>query len=186
MQSIDRRRGISIHRAADAADMAETDFMTAPEPPPRGALEMQARLGDDAAAGSELKVLVRDAGGFSLLHVWFKGNYRLPRHTHNVDCMYYVISGSAIMGKQTLRAGDSFFVPAGAPYRYSAGPDGVEVLEVRHGAKQFDIKLLDDGPDQWDALAGVMESNKVAWSRQPVSPTFLANRPSEADAATSG
>jgi PAS domain S-box-containing protein len=55
--------------------------------------------------------------------------------------MYYVISGEAHMGNQVLRAGDSFFVPADAPYVYTAGPDGVEVLEIRHNVAQFDMKI---------------------------------------------
>ena len=67
----------------------------------------------------------------SLVHAWFGPGYRLPRHTHSADCLYYVISGSAVLGNHTLRAGDGFFVPANAPYQYDAGPEGVEVLEIR-------------------------------------------------------
>jgi quercetin dioxygenase-like cupin family protein len=120
-------------------------------------------------------VLVRDAGGFSLVYLWFKENYPLPRHSHNVDCMYYVISGSAVVGKQTLRAGDSFFVPAGAPYQYNAGPDGVEVLEVRYGVDQFDIKLSEATPARWQAMAKVVAANRDRWAVPEASPTFAAN-----------
>ncbi len=169
------RKGISIYRAADAVELEKTDFMTQDASSPHPPEALIERIGAGAAAGGQLKVLVRDAGGFSLVHIWFKPNFPLPRHTHNVDCMYYVISGGAVMGNVTLRPGDSFFVPAGAPYQYSAGPDGVEVLEIRHGAEQFDIKLSDIGEDRWEALADVVIANQKQWSEMPTSPTYAAN-----------
>jgi mannose-6-phosphate isomerase-like protein (cupin superfamily) len=174
MSATERKRGISIYRAAEAVDLAETDFMLSPQSPDGSARTISETVGADAAAGAQLKVLVRDAGGFSLLYIWFKANYPLPRHSHNVDCMYYVISGSAIMGNQTLRPGDSFFVPAGAPYQYSAGPDGVEVLEIRYGTKQFDIQLVGNR-DLFRTMAETMAENRERWLHEPTSPTFVAN-----------
>jgi mannose-6-phosphate isomerase-like protein (cupin superfamily) len=175
MAVIEKRYGITIYRASDAIDLQETDFMTSAEVSDevsRGINEItQAGVG----AGAEVKVLVRDAGGFSLVYLWFKENYSLPRHSHNVDCMYYVISGSAVMGNQTLRAGDSFFVPAGAPYHYNAGPGGVEVLEVRYGVQQFDIKLSEGSPARWQAVAEVVKANADRWAEVSTSPTFAAN-----------
>ena len=175
MAVTEKRHGVTIYRASDAIDLAETDFMTPAEVSgvvSRGVGEItQAGVG----AGAEVKVLVRDAGGFSLVYLWFKENYPLPRHSHNVDCMYYVISGSAVMGKQALRAGDSFFVPAGAPYQYNAGPEGVEVLEVRYGVEQFDIKLSEATPARWKAIAEVVRANGDRWAAAATSPTFAAN-----------
>lgn len=174
MAATEKKRGLSIHRAADSVDLAETDFMLSPQTPDGSDYTVSETVGADAAAGAQLKVLVRDAGGFSLVYIWFKANYPLPRHSHNVDCMYYVISGSAVMGNQTLRPGDSFFVPADAPYQYSAGPDGVEVLEIRHGAEQFDIRLTSN-PDLFRAMAETMAANRDRWLQEPTSPTFAAN-----------
>jgi mannose-6-phosphate isomerase-like protein (cupin superfamily) len=174
MTATQRKRGISIYRAAEAVDLAETDFMLSPLTPDGSAHTISETIDADAAAGAQLKVLVRDAGGFSLLYIWFKANYPLPRHSHNVDCMYYVISGSAIMGSQVLRSGDSFFVPAGAPYQYSAGIDGVEVLEIRYGAKQFDIELATNR-DLFRTMAATMAANRDRWLQEPTSPTFAAN-----------
>lgn len=174
MAVTERKRGISIFRAADAPDLVETDFMVSSQTPEGSVHTISETVGADAAAGAQLKVLVRDAGGFSLLYIWFKANYPLPRHSHNVDCMYYVISGSAVMGNQTLRSGDSFFVPAGAPYQYNAGPDGVEVLEIRYGAEQFDIQLASNG-DLFRTMADTMAANRDRWMREPISPTFAAN-----------
>jgi quercetin dioxygenase-like cupin family protein len=173
MPPTQRKRGITIHRASDSVNLDDTDFMTPPELP-EGAPRISAELGADAAAGSQIKVLTRDAGGFSLVHVWFKANYPLPRHSHDADCMYYVISGLAIMGNQKLRAGDSFFVPADAPYGYTAGPDGVEILEIRHGVNQFDIKLAAD-PQQFQRLVAAAAANRDDWTDSEVSPTFAAN-----------
>lgn len=174
-----QRRGVTLFRMTDAPALEATDFMTispdsSPVPP-----EVLDSWGAGASEGAQLKVLVRDASGFSLVHVWFKPNYALPRHSHSSDCMYYVISGSAIMGNQTLRAGDAFFVPERAPYQYSAGPDGVEVLEVRYGTSQFDIKLSRQTPAGWSALAAATEQNRPKWADVRTSPTFAANTSSD-------
>ena len=138
-----QRRGISIFRAEEATPILETDFMAMPamndEQVAAGAPEIYM----DSAPGTDVRVAVRqtpEEGGFSILHVWFKADYPVPRHTHDADCLYYIVSGSAILGSQTLRPGDGFFIPAGAPYGYDAGPEGVELLEIRHNAWQFDIR----------------------------------------------
>jgi mannose-6-phosphate isomerase-like protein (cupin superfamily) len=170
-----QKHGITIYRASDAIDLSETDFMTRADTSEQVSRGIGESVRAGAATGSEVKVLVRDAGGFSLVYLWFKANYPLPRHSHNVDCMYYVISGSAVMGSQTLRPGDSFFVPAGAPYQYSAGPEGVEVLEVRHGATQFDIQLSEATPARWQAMAEVVKANRDGWAEMATSPTYSAN-----------
>ena len=40
--------------------------------------------------------------GFGLTHVWFKEGYALPLHSHDCDCLYYVIAGSLKMGTEEL------------------------------------------------------------------------------------
>jgi hypothetical protein len=73
--------------------------------------------------------------GMSLVHVWFGPNFPLFRHSHPRygDCLYYVIAGEITMGSRTLGAGSTFFLPNGQPYKYTAGPAGVELLEFRAG-----------------------------------------------------
>jgi quercetin dioxygenase-like cupin family protein len=175
MTTTRHKRGITIYRAAEAPNLEATDFMSAPEmsPEARAGLSQSTRAG--IVDGGVVKVLARDDDGFSLVHVWFKANYPLPRHSHDADCMYYVISGSAVMGNQVLRPGDAFFVPADAPYQYDAGPDGVEVLEVRHGTSRFDMQIPDVGAARWQAMADAVEANRGRWAAEPVSPTFAAN-----------
>ncbi len=175
MTTTQHKRGITIHRAADAPNLEATDFMTAPTMSPEARDGLSEALRAGIVEGGVVKVLAREPGGFSLVHVWFKANYPLPRHSHDADCMYYVISGSAVMGNQVLRAGDAFFVPADAPYQYNAGPDGVEVLEVRHGTAQFDMKIPDASPERWKAMAEAITANRDRWAGETVSPTFAAN-----------
>jgi quercetin dioxygenase-like cupin family protein len=173
------RRGITIHRAADAVDIQQTDFMAAPTMSDEAKAALGAVVANGSATGAAVKVLVRqtdEEGGFSLLHIWFKAGYPLPRHSHDADCMYYVISGEAIMGNQTLRAGDSFFVPADAPYVYEAGPDGVEVLEIRHGCDRFDMKIPDASEARWQAMTDAVIAGRDRWAAEPTSPTFAANQ----------
>ncbi len=178
------RRGISIFRAEDAIPLLETDFMTMPgEALTAGHSEMY----QDSAPGTDVRVAVRQTpaeGGFSILHVWFKADYPVPRHTHDADCMYYVVSGSAIMGSQTLRTGDGFFIPAGAPYGYNAGPEGVELLEIRHGVTQFDIQFLETNAGRSAARADTIAARSEEWKADMVSPTLAANRAAAAASAT--
>jgi mannose-6-phosphate isomerase-like protein (cupin superfamily) len=174
MPATEHKRAIRIYRAEDAVDLSETDFMILPESPPKPVDDNGRTAIADAVVGYQIKVLARDTGGFSLVHVWFKGHYPLPRHSHNTDCMYYVISGVAIMGRQKLRAGDSFFVPANAPYQYTAGPEGVEVLEVRYGADHFDARVV-DGAGRGEVLAKALAANREQWAKTQISPTFAAN-----------
>jgi len=175
MTTTSHKRGISIYRAADAPDLGTTDFMSAPTMSPEARQGLSGFSSAGGVEGGVVKVLARDAGGFSLVHVWFKTNYPLPRHSHDADCMYYVISGSAVMGNRTLRAGDAFFVPADAPYQYNAGPEGVEVLEVRHGTEHFDMKIPDASAERWKAMAETVAANRERWVEPALSPTFAAN-----------
>jgi len=73
--------------------------------------------------------------GMSLAHVWFGANMPLFRHSHPRfgDCLYYIITGEVRLGAQVLGAGDGVFIPNEMPYKYIAGPEGVELLEFRAG-----------------------------------------------------
>jgi quercetin dioxygenase-like cupin family protein len=173
------RRGISIFRAEEAVPIVETNFMGMPEMTDEALAAGGPEIFMASAPGTDVRVAVRqtpEEGGFSILHVWFKADYPVPRHTHNADCLYYIVSGSAILGTQTLRAGDGFFIPTGAPYGYTAGPDGVELLEIRHCVDQFDLKMLESNAGKWAAMADTIASHREAWEADTVSPTLAANR----------
>jgi quercetin dioxygenase-like cupin family protein len=120
--------------------------------------------GRQMAAGQRVTVLYKGEGpdGFSLVHVRFGPGFRLPRHSHSSDCLYYVVAGEAHMGSRVLKAGDGFFIVADAPYVYTAGPEGVEVLEFRH-ATSFDIKIRDTTLEQWKPIAEAVRANGHRW-----------------------
>lgn len=121
------------------------------------------------ANGSLIKILFKnEAAGMSLTYAWFKADYLLPQHSHDSDCLYYVISGTAHLGSQVLHAGDGFFVPANAFYTYQAGAEGVEVLEFRT-AFEFDIKYR-ISEDFWQRMLSIAQTNRDIWSNQASPP----------------
>jgi len=173
------KKGMTIYRAADSKELMESGFMTWPTMSEDARESLTETLTAGAQAGQHVRLIALqtpEEGGFSLVHVWFKANYPLPRHSHDSDCMYYVISGEAHLGNQVLRAGDSFFVPADAPYVYTAGPDGVEVLEIRHNVSQFDMKIPDAPAARWQEMVEISTENRERWESEETSPTFAANR----------
>lgn len=117
------------------------------------------------AAGHETRLLF-SAAGLSLSYVWFKSAYPLPRHSHDVDCLYHVIGGSLRLGTQVLGKGDGFFVGAGVPYTYTPGPEGVEVLEFR-AASAFNIRLHADNPAFWERALRTVHDHGAAWQTEP-------------------
>ena len=110
----------------------------------------------------------RGPGGMSLVHVWFGPNFPLFRHSHPRfgDCLYYVIAGEITMGGRTLRAGSTFFVPNGQPYKYTAGPAGVELLEFRAGGGDSDapgMKLDESSIDSIQKIIDGSYENEEQW-----------------------
>jgi mannose-6-phosphate isomerase-like protein (cupin superfamily) len=116
-------------------------------------------------AGSSPTVLFREDArdGLSLVRARFGSDYPLPRHSHSSDCLYYIVSGQLLMGKRVLEAGTGFFVPAGRPYRFVAGPDGAEVLEFRH-ATSFDMVMRGEDLATWEQRVAVAEAHADGWA----------------------
>jgi mannose-6-phosphate isomerase-like protein (cupin superfamily) len=171
------RSGVRIYRAAEAPDLTQTDFGARNDFGPHTELkEVVAELGAAAKTASRLLVhQTPDEGGFSLVYLFFKPNFPLFRHRHENDCLYVVLSGSARMGNQVLRAGDSFFVPAYAPYAYTAGPDGVEVLEIRHNAERFTVMFADNPPTRLEEAKAAIQENAERWRTIALGPLLEAN-----------
>jgi hypothetical protein len=156
-------RGLRLFRRADAVDLAETTVMSRPVMDPLPDREILAQVA--TASGYVNQVLFGDSeGGMSLIRLWYAPDYALPRHSHDVDCLYYVVAGEAHMGSQVVAAGDGFFVPAGAPYAYTAGSDGVEVLEFR-ATSQFGIHVT-ESPGRWAQLAELARTHREEWAAQ--------------------
>jgi mannose-6-phosphate isomerase-like protein (cupin superfamily) len=123
------------------------------------------------SAGYSSRVLFESGGanGFSLIYAWFKKNFPLTAHLHNADCLYFVMGGELALGKgvatEIVRAGDGFFVPAGHMYGYTAGPEGVEILEFRSVSK-FNIEYKGGPPSMWAALAATIAANRDQWKSE--------------------
>jgi quercetin dioxygenase-like cupin family protein len=163
-----QQRAMTFYRAEDAPTLEDDGIMTL------GQMEIDPAVGEAVDlrllnAGQHVTVLFKGEGpdGFSLVHARFEPGYRLPRHSHSADCLYYVVSGEAHMGSRVLKPGDGFFILAEAPYAYTAGPDGVEVLEFRH-ATTFDIKIRDKTLEHWKPVIDAIKAHGETWAPAPV------------------
>jgi len=123
--------------------------------------------------------------GMSLAHVWFGANFPLFRHSHPAygDCLYYVVAGEISLGKRKLGPGSTFFIPNGMPYKYTAGPAGVELLEYRAGGgvKGAPNMTLDElSLDAVDQLIETYRDNHDQW-QQPEKIGDIAFKQKELD-----
>jgi quercetin dioxygenase-like cupin family protein len=166
-ESTTARRGRAKDRSHfsffESSDMGElSDIMSDPEYP----VEIIDKLDfGPLMVGHRTKLLFCNEGddGFSLALIQFAPHFMLPRHTHNVDCLYYVLSGEAILGRRVVKAGSGFYVPAGHPYGYQAGAQGIELLEIRN-ATSFDMKVVEDSPARWQTMIDVARDHQAEWT----------------------
>ena len=154
-------RAMTFFRTADAPTLIEDGIMSMPEIAPEVYTTYDL---SGLVAGEETTVLFKGEGqsGFSLVKARWGRGYRLPRHTHSADCLYFVLAGEIVMGSRTLAAGDGFFVKAESPYTYTAGPDGAEVLEFRT-ATSFDMKITDRTVESWKPIVEALQANHEHW-----------------------
>lgn len=157
----ERRHGLTMFTEADAVALHETGMMSMPEIDPA---HLPTMMEWGMSPGHNVKVLYGDPNrdGMSLVWSWFGPGFILPRHSHSADCLYYVVKGSLKMGNQELRAGEGFFVPCDGPYAYTAGPEGVEVLEFRDRSS-FDMKITESA-DRWAQIAERARHNSAQWA----------------------
>jgi quercetin dioxygenase-like cupin family protein len=162
-----RRRGIVLYKGEDAPSLFESGTMAIPtfDPDDQKALAAKGPRSQNIGLGGLDAVLFRGTGEqpFSLVKAWFAPHYVLPRHSHDADCLYYIAEGSVVMGSQTLSAGDGFFVPAGAPYAYEAGPDGVMVLEFRT-CTSFDMIIPGGQVERLERMGAVADEHLEEWT----------------------
>lgn len=154
----------AIYRAADAPGLEESAIMEMAGITPTIQAGIEAAQAEGAAEGDHVKILF-SMPGMSLTYAWFKSGYPLPLHSHNADCLYYIIAGSLRLGTEDLGPGDGFFVGCDVPYAYTPGPNGVEVLEFRT-ANHFDIRFKGNTKAFWDKTAEAVKREKVNWAGQ--------------------
>jgi hypothetical protein len=145
--------GIEFYDENDALDLVGSGTMSIPEIADAAvSLEDLAEL----AVGQTVKVLFRsDEHGSSLVWSWFGPNYIVTRHSHSADCTYYIIRGEAHLGNRVVKAGSGFFVPADAPYGYTVGSEGLEILEFRD-EPSFDMKVSEKA----GRMAKILENSR--------------------------
>jgi quercetin dioxygenase-like cupin family protein len=80
----------------------------------------------------------------SLRFIEFGPNVVVPRHRHDSHEIIYIISGELKMGNRRLGPGDGMSMPPNTPYGYTAGPEGVTILEARD-KEYFTTEFLDGG-----------------------------------------
>ena len=130
----------AIFRAGKAKDYSADGPMYM-DPAGPGSFDDVGALGNAGfGEGSQVKLLF-SRPGMSLTYVWFKSGFPLPRHSHNADCLYFIVAGSLKLGSEELGPGDGFFLGVDVPYTYVPGENGVEVLEFRP-SDHFDFKNL--------------------------------------------
>lgn len=154
--------GFQIFRAGSAPSAEEVGVLSVEGV----SSDVQARINEMVSSGimdgQRSKVLF-SFPGFSLIYFWFKRDFPLPLHTHDTDCLYYVVAGSTRVGTETLRAGDGLFVPKEVAYSHHPGADGVEILEFRHTETfNFRYKPHADSPF-WDRAIKTIVANRDAW-----------------------
>lgn len=156
-----KERRFEIFRGADAPSLEKCGCMTYESDAPNLAA-MQPRFAEAVEARGEYNEVPYRRENMSLARLWFKSNFPLPLHTHDSDCLYYILAGSVRMGTQVLEAGDGFFVGAEVPYAYTAGPEGVEILEFRNTGS-FNIKVKDKPIEAWEKTVDAMREASRSW-----------------------
>ncbi len=153
--------GFQIFRGADAPELMESGCMSVEPFTDVQRAGMDKLVANGYLHGGETRILC-DLPGFSLAHVWFKEGYPLPLHSHDSDCLYYIIAGSIQLGNDEYGPRDTFFIPAGVPYTYKPGENGVELLEFRH-EPHFNFVNLAKAPAFWEKAAEMVSANSAGW-----------------------
>ncbi|MET0240889.1 MAG: cupin domain-containing protein [Sphingobium sp.] len=161
----------AVFRAKDAPSLEESGVMDA-VPPSEAVLAGMAQVIDAGMGKGHFTRVLFAQGGMSLAYAWFKSGFPLPRHSHNSDCLYYIVGGSLRLGTEELKTGDGFFIGADVPYTYTPGENGVEVLEFRT-AERFDIRTLASNPAFWAKAAITAAAKRDVWPTETISPSGL-------------
>jgi len=163
-----RTRGLQIfsRNKSVTGDLAKQMM----QPPVWDEAAVQATPEFFASGGSASVRLFSDPGGTEndcLNLIWLRlgSNYHLPRHSHTENCLYYVASGELHLGNQTIRSGEGFFVPSEAPYTYTAGPEGAEILEFRGTARPVASQTLESRAG-WKRILENAREHRKRWVQE--------------------
>ncbi|QJB70113.1 cupin domain-containing protein [Parasphingorhabdus halotolerans] len=153
---------LRIFRSEDAQEFNEAGHMSYVDDAPV-ILDGLTKMGEAGVAEGYSGKCLFSGFGFSLHHFWFKPGYPLPLHSHDSDCLYYVIAGDIRMGTEEMKAGDGFFLPAETPYTYTIGENGVEILEFRT-QEDFNIQFKGKTEAYWEQMLEKLRTQRPGWS----------------------
>lgn len=85
------------------------------------------------------------AAGLALSSYWNAPGFVTPRHKHDSDQIQFVLEGSMIRGNRVFLPGAGVYIPADSPYTFTAGPEGLRVLEFRR-AGLFSVEFTESIP----------------------------------------
>jgi hypothetical protein len=151
--------GISIFSGVSQGHVS--DMMSGPQLP--DGMVLEGLDSSELAGGSVDDIIFRQdvLDGFSLANIRLAPDYILPTHHHDVDCLYYVLSGWILLGRRRIDAGGGFMVSALRPYGYRAGPEGAAVLEFRKAAS-FNMVITETSPTRWQEI-GRVAAERGGW-----------------------
>jgi mannose-6-phosphate isomerase-like protein (cupin superfamily) len=133
---------MQIYRAKDCRRMTDEEGTVSDMP--ESAMVGLGRMAEAGMTdGYVIKVLF-DAPGFALHYAWFKPNYPVARHSHSVDALYYIVSGSLKMarGRRWLLALGRHALHLYRRSRGSRGPGIPPHLRFHHGGTGRDQGLF--------------------------------------------
>jgi hypothetical protein len=157
---------MKLFRAAEAPSLSESSDDHAMHFAPMSPTT-QAGIGKLLEAGindGNVTKCLFSGPGFSLVYAWFKPHFPLARHSHDADCLYYIVSGSLRLGTEALGPGDGFFLPKDMPYTYTIGGEGLEILEFRHTG-HFEFRAAGGTAAYWEKAAATIAANRDAWKQ---------------------
>ena len=179
MSTPDTKSGVRVYRAAEAPELHESGAAKSDFRENEHLREVATQLATSECSISRMLVhQAADEGGMSVVYLHFKPNFPLFRHMHDVNSLYVVISGSVVdfMGEgKHLRPGDCFSVEAGNAYYYTAGPDGVEVLEIFRDADEVTVIYVDNPDGRLEQAERAVRDNAESWHRITTGPLYQAN-----------
>lgn len=172
--------GVRVHRAALAPELHESGASTSDFGDNEHLRQVATRLATSECSITRLLVHQTAAeGGLAVVYLYFKPGFPLFRHMHDVDTLYVVVSGSVVdfMGRgEVLRPGDCFSVRAGHPYFYTAGPDGVEVLEILRDSEHVRVIYVDDDDGRLEQAEAAVRDRADSWRDITTGPLLAANK----------
>lgn len=165
---VSARKRMTLFRAGEGIALDhETMPFDGVDPETMAGLARIMGSGPRAADASHTTILFQSGGeeSVSLSHAWFKTGFISPRHSHNADCIYYILAGEARFGAARLGPGDGIYVPAEQAYVLEVGNEGCELLEFRNAA-QFNIHFKGNDAAHWEKVAQSYARHMPQWENE--------------------